>query len=907
MPLAPRTRLGRYEIVSLLGAGGMGEVWKARDTRLDRMVAVKVLPDHLAKHEDSLARFEREAKAVAALNHPNITAIFDVGHTQDTAWAVMELLEGASLRERLQEGPIPPREAVDLATQMAVGLAAAHAKGVVHRDIKPANLWITSDGRLKILDFGLAKQVEQPQSISQSFLSTQAVAPGGHPHTEKGMVLGTMGYMSPEQVRGEPADARSDLFSFGAVLYEMLTGKKAFARDSHSETVAAILRDDPPELMEASGRVLPGNLQRIIAHCLEKLPARRFQAAEDLAFALGNLSTGTDDSARSLPYFLGSARNRKPNRLVLPLAVGAGLLVTGGIGWKLRGEPVPLPTFRRLTFVPGTIEAARFGSVGRTVYFSERVAAAKPEIFVLDPRSPEPKGLGVRDALLLGVSGRDELAFLRGPRLIAGFTYGGTLSQVPGGGGAERELQGGVSEAVWDGAGLPALRLDAEAVARLDFPAGRTVLVANSNTRTLSHLCLARDGALLALVDGDYVKGAADIVTYDRNGTRRVVFTKEGDGSGATLTGLAWGPDRTLWVSELQGDQTTLWSLSLGGARRSLLRSQGALQLLDVSPEGRVLLAQHQVRRGVLVQRAGEAKPRDLSILSSTQASGLSAAGPNLLLVESPVMDGGTAQDRAYLRSLEGGPPLTLGRGFPKSISADGAWVYMDTGAQDLKDIDPAWVLAYQEAGLSSKALGDPKARGRYLLFVPTGLGRPFALALPPGFESTGNIAHLLPDGQRMVANLARDGQEHWVLLDRRGGAPRILTPQGLGTAFASIAPLSPDGTRFIVSNAREWYALPTGGGAPQLIRGMLPGERVLGWSADGSAVYLRPELSVLPVIITRLDLARGLRSPVLSFMPPDPAGHLQTRGVFMTPDARAFAFTCEKKLSELYLVEGLK
>ena len=229
----------------------------------------------------------------------------------------------------------------------------------------------------------------------------------------------------------------------------------------------------------------------------------------------------------------------------------------------------------------------------------------------------------------------------------------------------------------------------------------------------------------------------------------------------------------------------------------------------------------------------------------------------------------------------------------------------MDTGAQEAKDLDPAWALAYQKAGLAPRNLGDPKARGRFILFVPTGLGRPFALAVPEGFESTGNIAHLLPDGQRMVANLAVNGMEAWVLLDRRGNKPRILTREGLGIAFASIVPLSPDGTRFIVGNGTEWFIQPLAGGEAQPIQGMLPGERVVGWSADGGAVFLRPELSVLPVTITRLDLKSGARKQILAFTPPDPAGHIQTRGVFMTPDAGAFAFTCEKKLSELYLVEG--
>ena len=904
MALTTGMKLGPYEILAPLGVGGMGEVWKARDARLNRLVAIKVLPEHLATHPDALARFEREAKAVAALNHPNILGLFDIGQQGAMVYAVMELLEGENLRDRLLQGPLAPRKAIELAVQMAEGLAAAHEKGVIHRDLKPDNLWITKEGRLKILDFGLAKQVDLPKHSSQSFLPTQAVsADQAHHRTQDGMILGTLGYMSPEQVRGEDVDARGDIFSFGAVLFEMITGKKAFARATAADTMVAILKEDPPGF-ENSSRPIPAGLQRVLHHCLEKDPAHRFQDAQDLAFALENLASGSDSVAPFTAPF--APQNRRTSRkwaaVVAALIIGAGLA-----GWALRGGPQPPPAFHRLTFVPGTIEAARFGPDGRTVYFSERVAGARPELFVLDPRSPEPKALGIQDALLLGVSSTNELAFLRTPRLISGFTYRGLLTQAPGGGGAQRELQENIVEAVWDGAGLPRLSLNSDSQLRLEFPAGKLLLVCSANTRTLSHLRLSRDGSRMALVDGDYAKAATEIVVYDREGRRHVLFTKEGDGSGATISGLAWGPGGELWVSELQGDQTALWALSLKGDQRPLWRSQGALQLLDVAMDGRILLAQQHVRRGVLAKRIEEVLPRDLSILGSTQAEGLSADGRQMLLVESPVMDGGTAQDRAYLRPLEGGPALTLGRGFPKSISADGRWVFMDTGAQEAKDLDPAWALAYQEAGLAPRDLGDPKARGRFILFVPTGLGRPFALALPKGFESTGNIAHLLPDGQRMVANLAVEGKEAWVLLDRRGGKPKIPTHEGLGIAFASISPLSPDGTKFIVGNSLDWFIQPLAGGEAQPIHGMLPGERVVGWSADGGAVFVRPELSVLPVTITRLDLKSSVRSQILAFTPPDPAGHIQTRGVFMSPDARAFAFTYEKKLSELYLVEGLK
>ena len=279
MPLSAGTRLGLYEILAPLGAGGMGEVYRARDKKLDRDVAIKVLPQSVAADPDTLARFEREAKAVAALSHPNILAIHDFGDQDGVAYAVMELLEGETLRARLDAGPIPQKQAVDLALQVAKGLSAAHEKGIVHRDLKPENLFVSRDGHLKILDFGLAKRVEAVDP------GKETSAPTGSGHTEPGTVMGTMGYMSPEQVKGFPVDHRSDIFSFGAILYELLSGVKAFKRETNAETMAAIMRDEPPELSE-SGRNISPALDRVVKHCLEKDRDHRFQSARDIAFSL---------------------------------------------------------------------------------------------------------------------------------------------------------------------------------------------------------------------------------------------------------------------------------------------------------------------------------------------------------------------------------------------------------------------------------------------------------------------------------------------------------------------------------------------------------------------------------------------------------------------------------------------
>jgi len=322
MTLPSGTRLGPYEILSPLGAGGMGEVYRARDRKLDRDVAVKVLPQSLSADADALARFEREAKSVAALSHPNILSIHDFGTHEGTAYAVMELLEGETLRGKLDSGPIAQKQAVDYALQVARGLSAAHEKGIVHRDLKPENLFVSKDGHVKILDFGLAKKTEVAGPEEQTS------APTGSGHTEPGTVMGTAGYMSPEQVRGLPVDHRSDIFSFGAVLYELLSGRKAFKRDTAIDTMTAIVRDDPPELSE-SGRNFPVALDRVVKHCLEKDRDNRFQSAKDVAFALSEASGPSPVPSGPQPIAPAARRIRT----LLVAAVLVLVAVAGGLAF----------------------------------------------------------------------------------------------------------------------------------------------------------------------------------------------------------------------------------------------------------------------------------------------------------------------------------------------------------------------------------------------------------------------------------------------------------------------------------------------------------------------------------------------------------------------------------------------
>jgi hypothetical protein len=381
MALAPGTIFGQYEIRSPLGAGGMGEVYRARDTRLDREVAIKVLPESLTSDPDRLRRFEQEAKATAALNHPNILAVYQMATEGNVSYLVEELLDGETLRERLRRGPVPIRKAIDYAVQIAHGLAAAHDKGITHRDLKPENLFVTKDGRVKILDFGLAKVGLSKDSSGLE--ATQSIG------TEPGMVMGTVGYMSPEQVRGKTADHRSDIFAFGTILYEMVTGKATFRKPTSAETMTAILNEEPPSISQSAPASPPG-LQRVVHRCLEKSPEQRFQSASDMAFALDALSDSTVPTSTGSHAPVGTGWTRR-QKLFAGIA-GITALALGGLAYLLlRPQPAPkVSNYVQLTH-DGKYKFL-VGTEGSRLYY----AVASPEYQGMEEMSTsggEPKKL----------------------------------------------------------------------------------------------------------------------------------------------------------------------------------------------------------------------------------------------------------------------------------------------------------------------------------------------------------------------------------------------------------------------------------------------------------------------------------------------------------------------------------
>ncbi len=542
MTQAPGTKLGPYEIVALLGAGGMGEVYRARDTRLSRDVAIKVLPSAFSTDVDRLHRFEQEARAAGQLNHPNILSIYDIGVAEGSPFVVSELLEGETLREKLRNGALSPRKAVEYAVQISRGLGAAHGKGVVHRDLKPENLFVTRDARVKILDFGLAKLTAPEEAASGASSAPTIVS-----QTESGVVLGTVGYMSPEQVRCQPADPRSDLFAFGAVLYEMISGRRAFKGDTPADTMSVILKEDPPELTQAN-RSVPPTLDRVVRRCLEKDPEERFQSARDLGFALEALSA---TSSAEKTTATGNAKEKQSWKIALAMAL---LAIAAYLIGQRAGAPVSgaQPNFHPLTFRRGTLFNARFAPDGETVVYAAAWDGTPTGLYMTRADSPESRRLELTEGNLFAVSTSGEMAVSIGCTQFYIGDCGGTLARMPLSGGGPRAVLDQVTSADWspDGKDLAVVH-EVEGHRRVEFPAGHVVY---DTTDWVTSARVSPDGDLIALaVHPAFLNDQGSVLIVDRRGNTRATA-----GPWNSLEGVAWSPSGT---GGLVRRQSTYWGL----------------------------------------------------------------------------------------------------------------------------------------------------------------------------------------------------------------------------------------------------------------------------------------------------------------------------------------------------------
>jgi hypothetical protein len=584
MTLAAGTRLGPYEISGPIGAGGMGVVYRARDPRLGRDVAIKVLPSQVSENETRLDRFEQEARAASALNHPNVLSVFDVGTYEGAPYIVSELLEGETLASRIASGPIPVRKVVPYAIQAGKGLAAAHAKGIVHRDLKPANLFLTQDGGVKILDFGLAKLVESPLSGPPA-----SESPTSPRLTESGVILGTVGYMSPEQVRGERIDGRSDLFALGAILYEMLSGQPAFHRPTTAETMHEILKADPPALEDGK---IPPALVRLVEHCLEKDPDERFQSARDLVFDLETLATLSGPTQAS-----GLARRRK----TIPLVGAAALVLL--LGTFFAGREVgdrtggAAPAYHRLTFRPGFVHRARFAPDGETIFYSATWLGTGHQLYSTRQDSPEARPFQA-DADVLAISPSGEMAVALKP-YHGGGSILGTLALMPISGAAPRPILENVRDADWprEGADLAVLHI-VDGRSRIEFPIGKLLYKTDA---FIAHIRASPGGDWIAFAELES-SGLFTIAVLDRSG-QKTVLSRGWSGQ----VGLCWSPrgDEVWFVGTRQGVYGSTYGASLDGRERLVA---WGMEVEDVAPDRKALFIRRSFHRGSCFFRGAGAR-----------------------------------------------------------------------------------------------------------------------------------------------------------------------------------------------------------------------------------------------------------------------------------------------------------
>ena len=857
MPLTTGARLGPYQIEGLLGAGGMGEVYRAHDSRLGRDVAVKIVPEAVAADPEALGRFEREARAVAMLSHPNILTLYDVGRSEGVSYAVMELLEGETLRARLAAGALPPRKAIAIAAQIARGLAAAHDKHIAHRDLKPDNVFIGSDGSVKILDFGLARQTSD--SLTPSDAATMA------PATEPGIVLGTVGYMAPEQVRGERSDHRADIFALGCILHEMLTGRRAFHRDTAAETMTAILKEDPSDVAAAGVLAGPAG-QRILQRCLEKRPEERFQSTRDLAFALDSAF----EASRASEVGAQPGGPRPSRRLKAAALLAIGLLAGAAAGAFVAGrqrQPSSsngTPRFRQLTFEWGTIRDARFAPDGSSVMYSAAWDGNPLRIFMTRTDSQESVQLKLPDARLLSISRTSEMAISLGHK-YEGWMGSGTLARSSVLGSAPRILAEDVREAEWtpDGSDLAIVR-HAGTLEHLEFPIGN-VLYRTSGF--ITDIRFSHDGSRIAFADHPlFADDAGGVSVVDRKGQR--LSLAEGY---TTVRGVAWSPDgREVWYSAGTQNEDGIYAVTLAGDRRIVWSAPTFVKLLDIAPDGRVLLDRETPERRIEALLAGATVPTDMSFRAASTSQWISDDGSMITLA-----DQATARYSSYLRKA-GAAPVLLGDGQPYGVSKDGRWL------------------------LSLPVDGAP------VMLHPTGAGQ--TRTLPNPDKLVFDAVAWLPDSRHIVMFGQPRGQlSRGYVQDIESGPPRPFTGEDVGVRASRWWSLrvSPDGTRVVAMGANGQPAIfRLSDGSSAAIPGLRSGEVVVQWLADGQGLLVARPGS--PWIIERLDLSSGQRTPALEIRAREAAG-LRLSIVAVSPDGRHYVHSYSRLLSQLFLVEGLR
>jgi Tol biopolymer transport system component len=845
--LGSGTKLGPYEIVAPIGAGGMGEVYRARDSRLNRDVAIKVLPSAFSKDQERLHRFEHEAHAAAALNHPNVLSVYDVGTENGAPYIVSELLEGETLRNRLQAGPLPVRKAVDYTAQIARGLAAAHSKGILHRDLKPENVFLTRDGQVKILDFGLAKLTDPHESGNDATRSLGSTA---------GMVVGTVGYISPEQARGKPADTRSDLFALGAILYETLTGERAFKGDTPADTLTAILTKDPPELA-SSGVPVPPMLENIVRHCLEKQPEERFQSASDVVFDLQQISNPSSSRVAAQPV-RAQLRWRYALGVLAALALLAAGLLLGG---ALRA-PSPAPKFRQLTYRRGMVSAARFLADGRTVVFSAawNGSSANSSLYTtsIDLGGETAQGT---DGEVLSISPSGEMLVLRNQRPVLAYARAGELDRMPVAGGGPRPVSDNVQDAAWAPDGTIIVCRYVNQHYQLEYPPGKPLFETSGFVRAprispktrqvafLFHPFLGDDGGSVAVLDG---RGHMRELTprYSR------------------INGLLWSPSGDeLWFSAVMGigKGGGVYAVNSKGQVRQVLAIPEQAVLFDGASNGSVLVATQRETATAMFSGPDLSADRDVSVSQWTFGADITPDGKYLLLNDEAGDD-----YAALIAKSDGSPAVRLGSGEGVAISPDGKSVLVATTSTP-----PQYVL------------------------LPTGTGE--AKQLTHDSITHSDFAYWFPDSRRFLFNGSEPGHKpRGYIQNISGSAARAITPEGV-----SVGPIALDGIHFVGRDeGGSSYLYSLDGSSRPVQLNVSASEHIRGWLDSRHVYFFTPPLATT---IYSLDVVTGQRQVLKRIEVADPAGMDSLVPVFFARDGKHCVYTIGRLFSDLHLVTGLR
>jgi len=840
MPLTPGTKLGPYEIQSPLGVGGMGEVYRARDTRLGRDVAVKILPESFSREPERLRRFEQEARAVAALNHPNILAIHDIGQHEGSPFLVSELLEGESLRAALDRGPLPQRKAIEYGVQITHGLAAAHEKGIIHRDLKPENIFVTRDGRIKILDFGLAK-LAQKAGVEPDEMTLSSA------HTAAGVVMGTASYMAPEQVRGEAADPRTDIFAFGAVLYEMLSGTRAFRRDTTAETMTAVLKDDPPDLSSPSStstRLVSPTLERIVRRCLEKNPEQRFQSARDLSFALGALS-GSESSPIARPA--AATLRRVP--FLLWFCVALALAVVSGVTWFVARRPQPATRMRFAMAIPDEMSISHMAlsrDASMLVFVSPEENSAMPMLYVQRVGSS-----GV--ALLPGTQGAS-YPFWSPDGAYVAFFANGKLQKIAISGGTPQPLATALAGrgGSWGSKGVIIYAPDAQS------PLDRV----NADGTGMAPLTLG-------------------IRTKEDQSHRWPLFLPDGDHF------LFWGGN----FSNLKDDRLSgIYASSLAGKERKLVLLCHSSFGLDAhslfyADEQRQLVGMSFDASTATVSGGAAVVANLVGFQPSTYWSAFTVAQNGTLIFNTNV---GAAQsvltwiDRSGKELGRIGDPAVMAN---PTLSPDASHVAVDISDEKANNVD-VWIVSTTGAGNSrftfdpaeevvavwsrsgkTLAYRDAGSEGPTLnLKAATGLEREKKrFTLPPTSMDDLVPNSWSPDDQQILCTHQVTSAEYLELFPVAGGAPtRFLTSKGSETN----GQISPDGkwVAYASDESGVWEiyvtSFPGAAGKWQVSRG---GGSEPRWRGDGKEIfYIAPGGMLMAVPVNGESiLATGSPAPL--------------------------------------------